>query len=144
MVLPVLGALVGVLVGQFAPEWIRRRAAAEARYDAAIAAVATMRSAHHGVQLDFPAAWVQATTEEEHARDRHELSKDALKRYLDAAAHARSALASLYPWSPDLRSYWDRPFIPEDKFEPLMRLLFERRRSPLAQFDAEGRRVADV
>jgi hypothetical protein len=141
--LPVAGALLGVALGQFMPEWFRRRSTAEARYDAAIAAVATMRSAHHGVSLDFPAEWVKASTPAEHAQDKHELSKEALKRWLDAAAEARAALAALYPWSPDLRAYWDRPFIDEQDFDSLMRLLFERRRAPLARFDASGRRLRE-
>jgi hypothetical protein len=123
------------------PEWFRRRSLAEARYDAAIAAVATMRSAQHGVGLDFPAEWVRAPTLEEHARDKHELSKQAFTRYLDAAAEARSALAALYPWSPDLRRHWDQPIISEQEFEPLMELLFERRRTPLNRFDERGRAV---
>ncbi|HEX8085266.1 MAG TPA: hypothetical protein VF529_13320 [Solirubrobacteraceae bacterium] len=142
VVLPVAGTLLGVAMGQFVPEWFRRRTAAEARYDAAIAPVAKMRSAHHGVQLDFPAAWVQAPTAEQHARDKHELSKQAFTRYLDAAADARSSLAALYPWSPDLRRHWDQPFIDETEFEPLMAVLFERRRAPMARFDERGRAVA--
>lgn len=129
-------------MGQFVPEWFRRRSVAEARYDAAIAAVASMRSAHHGVGLDFPADLVKAPTPAEHARDKHELSKQAFTRYLDAAADARSALAALYPWSPDLRRYWDQPFIDEQQFEPLMDRLFERRHMPLARFDARGRSPA--
>lgn len=142
VVLPVAGALLGVALGQFVPEWFRRRSGAEARYDVAIAAVATMRSAHHGVGLEFPAGWVKAATDGELAQDQHELSKEALKRWLDAAAEARSALAALYPWSPDLRPYWDQPFLPEDEFEALMRLLFERRRTPSARFNEAGQRLA--
>ncbi len=98
-----------------------------------------MRSAQHGVMLDFPAEWVRAPTPHDHARDKHELSKQALTRYFDAAAEARAALAALYPWSPDLRRHWDQPIIDESEFEPLMELLFERRRAPLARFDERGR-----
>ncbi len=121
--LPVAGALLGVVAGHIAPEWFRRRAIAQARYDTAIAAVARMRSALHGVGLDFPVEWIRGT-DEQHTITKHELSKEALKRFLDAAAEARSALAALHPWSPDLKGYWDQPFIPEADFEPLMRRLY--------------------
>jgi hypothetical protein len=55
VILPVVGALLGVVVGQLGPEFFRRRATAEARYDAAIAAVGKALAARQGVGLDFPA-----------------------------------------------------------------------------------------
>lgn len=130
IVLPVAGALLGVIIGQLGPEFFRRRAAAEARYDAAIVAVSKAFAARHGMALNFPAEWVKAPDDATYAATKHELSKAALTRYLDATAEARSALASLYPWSPGLRDYWDRPFMPDDAFESLIATLTEHRKSP--------------
>lgn len=111
IVLPVIGALLGVVVGQLGPEVFRRRAVAEARYDEAIVAVGKAFAAKQGVGLEFPAEWVRAPDDAAYAATRHELSKKAMARFLDAQAAARAALAALYPWSPDLRAYWDRPFL---------------------------------
>jgi hypothetical protein len=61
--LPVVGALLGVVIGQLSPEFFRRRAAAEARYDAAIVAVSKAFAARHGMGLNFPADWVKAPDE---------------------------------------------------------------------------------
>jgi hypothetical protein len=138
VVLPVAGALGGVLVGQLLPEMLHRRNVGEARYDAAIAAVARMRSAHHGVGLGIPREYLRAPDAETHAADEHELSKEAFKRFVDSRAEARAALAALHPWSPDLKRFWDKADLGEPDFEPLMGLLTERRASPLARFNDRG------
>jgi hypothetical protein len=58
-------------------------------------------------------------------------------RFLDASAEARSALAALYPWSPDLQVYWDRPFMDDDDFAELVNILAGRRKSPLKRHPAD-------
>lgn len=132
----------GVLTAQTAPEFFRRRSDAVARYDRAIAAVARAKSLHHGgIDLQFPAEWVAAPTELEYKQARHEISKEGLKRWLEAEVEARAALAALFPWSPDLRPYWDQAFIKEEQFEELMVLLIERRSMPRTRFDERGRRA---
>lgn len=136
--LPIVGTLLGVVVGLLGPEWFRRRATAEARYDAAISAVSKAYGARHGVGLQFPPEWVRAPDDAAYEATAHELSKAGLARYLDASAEARSALASLYPWSPDLRDHWDRPVFKEDAFDPLITTLTERRKSPFARHSADS------
>jgi hypothetical protein len=136
--LPVAGALLGVVVGQLGPEVFRRRAIAEARYDEAIVAVGKAFAAKQGVGLDFPPEWVRAPDDAAYAATRHELSKKAMARFLDAQAEARAALAALYPWSPDLRSYWERPFLGDDDFDALTATLTERRKVPFTRHEAVG------
>ena len=136
--LPVIGALLGVIVGQLGPEFFRRRAIAEARYDAAIIAVSKAFAARHGISLSFPSEWVRSPNEAAHAATEHELSKAALGRFLDAAAEARAALASLYPWSSDLRCHWDRPLLKEDEFDALITILTERRKAPFKRYAADS------
>lgn len=131
VILPIIGALLGVMVGQLSPEFFRRRAAAEAKYDAAIAAVGKAFAARQGVGLDFPPEWVRAPDDAAYTATQHELSKKAVARYLDANADARAALAALYPWSPDLRRYWEGSVIHEDDFDALVAILTERRKVAL-------------
>lgn len=59
-----------------------------------------------------------------------------MARFLEASANARSALASLYPWSPDLRTFWDRAMLNEDDFDPILTILTERRKSPRKRYNA--------
>jgi hypothetical protein len=134
--LPAVAALLGVVVGQLLPEFFRQRAEARERYDSAVAAVTNAYAARHGVGLEVPREWLKAPDEEQHALTEHELSKAAMERFLDANAAARSALASLYPWSPDLRSFWDRPMLNEDDFEAVLTILTERRKSPRRRYNA--------
>ena len=135
--LPIVGTLLGVIVGLLGPEWFRRRAAAEARYDAAVIAVSRAFAARHGVGLDFPPEWVRAPDDASYKATAHELSSAGLARYLDASAEARSTLASLYPWSPDLREYWDRSVLGDDTFDPLIATLIERRKAPFTRHSAD-------
>jgi hypothetical protein len=130
IVLPVTGALLGVVVGQFGPEYFRRRAIAEARYDAAITAVGKAFAARKGVGLRISEDMLRSPGPMAHAAAEHELSKAAVVRYLDANAEARTALALLHPWSPDLQKYWQQTFIRDHEFEEIVDLLTERRNSP--------------
>jgi len=57
-----------------------------------------------------------------------------MERFLVASGEARSALAALYPWSPDLHVYWDGTFLREDDFDKLIGILYKRRRSPLKRY----------
>jgi hypothetical protein len=139
IILPVVGALLGVVVGQLGPEFFRRRATAEARYDAAIAAVGKAFAARQGVGLSFPPEWVRPPDDAAYAATQHELSKKAMARYLDANADARAALAALYPWSPDLRTYWEGPFLQDGDFDALVAVLTERRKSPFARHSPNNR-----
>lgn len=138
LAVPTLTAFLGFLVGQLVPEFLSRRAAGRARYDAAIAAVTTAYAARHGVGLGIPEKWLKSPDDATHAASEAELSKAAVVRFLDASAEARSALAALYPWSPDLQVYWDRPFMDDDDFAKLVNILADRRRkSPLKRHPAD-------
>lgn len=137
LAVPVLTAFLGFLVGQLVPEFLSRRAAGRARYDAAIAAVTRAYAARHGVGLGIPKKWLKSPDDEAHAASEAELSKAAVERFLDASADARSALAALYPWSPDLQTYWDRPFMEDDDFAELVNILADRRKSPLRRHPAD-------
>jgi hypothetical protein len=128
--------LLGVVVGQILPEFFRQRAEARERYDSAISAVTNAYAARHGVGLGVPREWLKAPDQERHALTEYELSKAAMERFLDANAAARSALASLYPWSPDLRAFWDRPMLNEKDFDAVVSILTERRRSPRKRYNA--------
>jgi hypothetical protein len=119
-------ALAGVIVGQLMPERFRRRARDLERYDAAIGAVSKASAARHGIVLKLPSEWLSAPDEATEL----ELSRATVARFLDASAEARSALASLHPWSPDLRSYWNRPYMEDEDFDAVISILTERRKEP--------------
>ncbi|HVV49342.1 MAG TPA: hypothetical protein VHO06_06780 [Polyangia bacterium] len=135
-VLPAFTALVGVFLGQLIPEFFRRRARALERYDTAIAAVSNASAARLGIALKFPSEWLSAPDDATEL----ELSKATVARFLDANAEARSALASLYPWSPDLRSFWDRPFMEDEDFDAVISILTERRKAPSKRHVADRSR----
>lgn len=137
LAVPVLTAFLGFVAGQLVPEFFSRRATGRARYDAALVAITRAYAARHGVGLGIPKAWVKSIDDAKHAETESELSKDAVVRFLDASAEARSALAALYPWSPDLQVYWDRPFTAEDDFPKLVSILAERRKSPLKHYGSD-------
>lgn len=42
---------------------------------------------------------------------------------------------TLFPWSPGLRTYWDRAFMDEKKFDELIEILVQRRKSPFKRFE---------
>lgn len=136
--LPAIAALLGVVVGQVIPEFFSRRAAGRERYDAAIAAVSKAYATRHGVGLGIKQEWLKSPDDETHAATEQEFSKAAVERFLNASAETRSALASLYPWSPDLRVYWDRPFMKDDDFDAVIAILAKRRKSPLKRHDADS------
>lgn len=54
LAIPALTALLGFVAGQLVPEFLQRRAAGRARYDAAISAVSRAYAARHGVGLGIP------------------------------------------------------------------------------------------
>jgi hypothetical protein len=60
----------------------------------------------------------------------HDLSKEGVRQFLQAAAESRAALAALHPYSSDLKEYWDKFEILGHEWEPLIDLLSERRRKP--------------
>jgi hypothetical protein len=130
LAVPVVAALGGVTLGAVLPHFFTEHRNAEARYDAAIAAVTRLQSARHGVGLALPADAVKAVNAEEHARIEQELSVEGVRRFLTAAAEARATLAALYPYSPDLREFWDRFEVPDAELDGLVRILSERRRKP--------------
>lgn len=135
VVLPVAGALLGVALGQFAPEHFRRRATAQARYDRAIAGLAAADTARVGVGIRVPPDWLRSTDAQQHAEVERDLSITTVRRWLEAEAEARAALAELQPWSPDIRPWWDRRLLPDESFTVLAPLLSERRREPLKRYE---------
>lgn len=134
LAIPILTALLGFVVGQLVPEFLNRRAAGRARYDAAIAAVSRAHAARFGVGLGLPREWLKSPDAATHAATESELSKSAMERFLVASAEARFALAALYPWSPDLQVYWDGTLLREEHFDELISILYKRRRSPLKRY----------
>lgn len=137
LAVPALTAFLGFIVGQLVPEFLNRMAMGRARYDAALDSVTKAYAARHGIALGFPKKWVKSPNDAKHAETESELSKDAVVRFLDASAEARSALAALHPWSPDLRIYWDKPFMDDDDFPNLVNILADRRKSPLKRYEGD-------
>jgi hypothetical protein len=138
LAVPALTAFLGFLIGQLVPEFFNRREIGRARYDAALTAATNAYAARHGVGLSIPKEWLKSPDDATHAATESELSKAAIVRFLDTSAEARSALAALYPWSPDLRIYWDRPFMEGDDFAKVVSILAERRKSPLKRYGARA------
>ena len=135
LAVPAVTAFLGFVAGQLVPEFLSRRAIARGRYDTAIAAVSKAASARHGVGVRIPPEYLRATTGGEHAAAEAELSKAGVERFLKLDGEARAALAALYPWSPDLRTYWDRAFMDDKAFDELIGVLIKRRKSPFKRHD---------
>jgi hypothetical protein len=130
LLVPALAVLAGVVLGGLLPDLLARRRGAQARYDEAISAVARLQSSRQGITIDVPAGIVKARTPEELASIEQTFSVENVRRFLDAAAEARAALAELHPFSPDLRSYWSKFEIPDSELDGLVDLLMKRRRRP--------------
>lgn len=126
-------AFSGVLAGQLLPEYFGRRRVIRDRYDLAISAVTQLQAARHGAGLDVPSHLLKAVDDKAAAEAVQELSTDGVKRYLNAAAASRAALAALHVYSPDLREYWDKFEVAEAELDPLVATLFDRREHPLKQ-----------
>lgn len=73
---------------------------------------------------------LKAESEGQRKQAIHELAKEGVREFVQAAAESRAALAALHPYSPDLKEYWDKFEIPGQEWEPLIALLSERRRKP--------------
>lgn len=134
LAIPTLTALLGFVVGQLVPEFLKRRAAGRERYDVAITAVSRAHAARFGVGLGIPMEWLKSPDAATHAATESGLSKAAMERYLVASSEARAALAALHPWSPDLQEYWDGTLLREEHFDTVICILYERRKSPLKQY----------
>jgi hypothetical protein len=130
---PALG-LIGVIVGRLLPEYFARRRRVAALYDGAIAALARAEADRHGAALNVPRALTGATTQDAHEEIVQQLSTDGTRRFLESAADARAALATLHPYSPDLKAYWDRFDVTSDEFDALVALLARRKAKPLKRY----------
>jgi hypothetical protein len=126
-----LVAFAGVLAGQLLPEYFSRRRVVRDRYDAAISAVAGLQAARHGAGLDVPVRYLKPIDSKAGKEVIQELSTEGVRSFLVAAAAARAALAALHPYSPDLRPYWNKFEVAESELDPLVGLLYERRKRPL-------------
>ncbi|MET9019213.1 hypothetical protein ABZV93_04435 [Actinopolymorpha sp. NPDC004070] len=126
-----LASLLGVLLGAYLPRRFDQTYTARARYDAAVTAAAKLQAARNGVGLNIPQRFTAASSIEEHETIVQELSTDAVKRFLQAASDARASLAELYPYSPDLKIYWDKFEISPDELDNLIATLTDRRKRPL-------------
>src|SRR5439155_19054765 len=99
-----------------------------ALYDTAIAAVAEAGAArwggtHHVQPEAFPAL------AHEKEKIERELDRESMQRWVDAKHAARSALAALHPYAPDLKRYWDRSEpVADAEFDELMSMLSARRK----------------
>ena len=121
----------GIVLGGLLPYFLTERRTAKARYDSAIEKVTRVQALRHGGGgVSVPSKFVRPTSDEEHAKIEQELSVEGVRRWLDADAEARSALAALHPYSPDLQKYWDRFEIPTTDLDSLVKTLLERRRRP--------------
>jgi hypothetical protein len=128
--LAVAAGLAGVVIGQLLPEYFARRRAIRDLYDSAIRAVATAQAARHGVSLTIPRGYLKAPTATTHRKAEHELSLQTVRSWLDATAAARTALAALHPYSPDLKRYWDKFELTPAETDEVISLLDKRRRRP--------------
>ncbi|MER6513304.1 hypothetical protein ABT158_41290 [Nonomuraea sp. NPDC001636] len=132
-----LASLLGVTLGVYLPRRFDQRFAARARYDAALMAACKLQAARHGVAPNVGMQYTRAVSQEEHDRIIQEFAVDAVKSFLQAASDARAAIAELYPYSPDLKRYWDKFEITEDELEELIVLLTQRRKRPLKRYQVE-------
>jgi hypothetical protein len=130
LLVPALAVIAGVVVGGLLPDLLAQRRSAQAKYDKAISAVARMQSTRQGVPVSMPAELVKARTPQELASIEQSLSIDNVRQFMAAAAEARAALAELHPFSPDLRSYWNKFEIPDTEMDGLVDVLMTRRRRP--------------
>lgn len=130
LVVPALTGLVGVSLGGYLVHVFTRRRSAEARYDAAITAVARLQSERHGGGVSVSPQLVKARDDEELWKIEQQLSVEDVRRFTEARAEARAALAALHAYSPDLRRYWDKLEITPDELDELTELLMQRRRKP--------------
>lgn len=130
LAIPAAAALGGVTLGSVLPHFFTQRRNAEARYDAAITAVTGLQSARWGATVNVRPDLVKAASADELAKIEQELSVEGVRRFMVAAAEARATLAALYPYSPDLREYWDKFEVPESDLDGLIRVLLERRKKP--------------
>lgn len=141
-IVAIVGTLAGVALGAVLPALLDARRAAQARYDRALAAVAGLQAARHGAGLSVPAHYLGAADESIAAAAQQRLSEAGVQRFLDSAHDARTALAELYPWSPDLRRYWDAFEVSDAALSELTATLVQRRRRPTKTHDpnhaAEG------
>lgn len=112
------------------PRYLDARKEAQARYDAAIAAVTKLQAARWGAGFEIPGNLLKAENEAQRKQAIHDLSKEGVREFVQAAAESRGALAALHPYSPDLKKYWDKFDIPGQEWEPLIDLLSERRKKP--------------
>ncbi|WP_405396237.1 hypothetical protein [Microbispora hainanensis] len=126
-----LASLLGVALGVYLPRRFDQRFAARARYDAALTAACKLQAARNGISPDVKEQFTRAMSPEEHARILQDLAVDSVKRFLQAAVDARTTLAELHPYSPDLKKYWDKFEITPDELEELIVILTERRKRPL-------------
>lgn len=135
-IIAITGTLLGVALGALLPALLESRKSAQARYDRALAAVARLQAARHGAGLNIPSNYLGATDEAAAGAARQRLSEAGVQQFLESAHEARSALAELYPWSPDLRRYWDAFEVPETALAELTATLVQRRRHPLRMHEA--------
>ena len=126
--------LGGVVIGAVLSRFIEQRREGAARYERAMQALALLQASRHGAAVGVPPALVKSVDESDHKGIERELAIAAVKRFIEAAAETRAALAALHPWSPDLRELWDRFEVPEDDFAHLSELLATRRRKPLKNY----------
>lgn len=130
LAVPAIAAILGVLLGGAVPHFFTKRRNAEGRYDAAISAVARLQAARWGVSVTLPSAMVKDPDPVELTKIERELSVEGIRRFIAAADEARATLSALYPYSPDLRHYWDKFEIPQAELDDLVRTLMERRGQP--------------
>jgi hypothetical protein len=132
--------LLGVVLGGAITYWSqhaadKRREKHEAlqaiaeMYDAAIAAVATLEAARWGPGLHSEAVMtLPAVTPEQKEALMKELDTEATRRLVAAKDAVRAALAALYPYSPDLKRYWDKNEpVEESEADAVLTLLAKRR-----------------
>jgi hypothetical protein len=129
-IIAVLGTLVGVALGALLPALLDSRRAAQARYDKALTAVARLQAARHGAGLNISDHYLGATDASAAAAARQRLSEAGVQRFLDAAHEARAALAELYPWSPELRQYWDAFEVSDSSLDEVTSTFVKRRQRP--------------
>jgi hypothetical protein len=92
-----------------------------------------------GRGVDIPRDVLKAPSAADAEQISHAVSVEGVKRFVEAAAEARAALAALHPYSPDLRPHWDRFEVPESDTDELIDLLMQRRRQPTKRHRAGTR-----
>lgn len=126
-VLALVGGAMGAWLSPFFSDRIAQLRTWRNRFDEAISSVYVLQSARRGVSISVPGEYIHAGGDEKQKFDQ-ELSKDAVKRFVEEAAACRSALATVLPKCSEIADFVDAFEISETDADRVAELLDDARR----------------